>query len=556
MLLPKKAFDPGFWRAAPEKPYLKKILAVMHRWWEEECQGPLPEFDYAAFKLFFETGDRVAFEENYYFKVRRALNASALLSLVYPEEEKYFRKLQQVIFTVCNEYSWCLPAHFRPKGALVGHDPCRVDLFAAETVSALAEISVLFRERLDGFLLDLVKREADRRVVSHFTAHPETWEKSRSNWSAVCTAGVGCAVMHLFPERMEELLPRFDAAMECFLSGFSREGVCKEGVMYWTYGFGYFTVYADLLRSFTNGERDYFARRDVRNIASFFQKTFLSGNASVPFSDREDDMRNFQPALLRRLQELCPRDVSVCHPEYADPEDFCARWCFDLREFIWAGEFPKKQDSDIMEFFAPDAGWFLKREKTYGFCAKGGCNNEPHNHNDVGAFAFFKNGRQIVCDPGRGEYTRQYFDNELRYDHVETSSRGHSVPIIGGKLQKFGEQYAAKELAFERGVLSMDIAGAYGDESIRKVLRTLACAETTVTLSDTFDCDGAVVERIASFEEPKLCGNTVRIGEGKLTFDPSQASVSISSEPNTMNGKPIWFTDFALTGKTFALKME
>lgn len=554
MLLCEKAYDPAFWQSVPEKKCYEKILNVMKKWWQMDCEMSFVQLTYADFKLYFDTGDRVAYEEPY-FSRRRAMNASALLALVYPEETKYIDKLQEVLFAICNEYTWCLPAHLRP-ASLEEHDPCRVDLFAAETASSLAEISELLKDRLDRFLLNLMKREIDRRVVTHLEEHPESWERTHSNWAAVCTGGVGCAVMHLFPERMEKLLPRFDAAMDNFLSGFSKEGVCMEGALYWTYGFGYFTIYADLLRNFTKGKRNYFARQDVKNAASFFQKVFLSDAAVVPFSDIEEGMDNYQPGLLCYLAKACSENVKLYRPEYAAPEDVCARWCLDLREFIWAEETPPTTRDETMEFFAPDAGWFLKREKTYGFCSKGGHNKEQHNHNDVGAFAFLKNGRQIVCDPGRGEYTRQYFDKATRYDHVETSSRGHSVPIIDGKFQKFGEEFAAKDMTFVNGILSMDIAGAYGEESIRSVRRSFAFAENSVTLHDVFDCDGEIVERMASFDEPQVCGHTVTIGAGKLTFDPLQASVSITSEPNTMNGNLIWFTDFVLTGNEFSLTME
>ena len=47
-------------------------------------------------------------------------------------------------------------------------------------------------------------------------------------------------------------------------------------------------------------------------------------------------------------------------------------------------------DKVCAEYYAPDAQWFIKRTPFYGFAVKGGCNNEHHNHNDVGSFIFAK----------------------------------------------------------------------------------------------------------------------------------------------------------------------
>ena len=43
---------------------------------------------------------------------------------------------------------------------------------------------------------------------------------------------------------------------------------------------------------------------------------------------------------------------------------------------------------------------------------KAGDNKESHNHNDIGVFLLNVGGDKIVTDPGRGEYTSDYFSSK------------------------------------------------------------------------------------------------------------------------------------------------
>src|SRR5690606_39665769 len=57
---------------------------------------------------------------------------------------------------------------------------------------------------------------------------------------------------------------------------------------------------------------------------------------------------------------------------------------------------------------------YLKDANTF-FAAKGGYNNESHNHNDIGSFILYKEGKPLFIDAGVGTYTKKTFSNE-RYD--------------------------------------------------------------------------------------------------------------------------------------------
>jgi len=97
---------------------------------------------------------------------------------------------------------------------------------------------------------------------------------------------------------------------------------------------------------------------------------------------------------------------------------------------------------------------------------KGGHNDEPHNHNDLGQFIIHCGGENILCDPGAGLYTQAYFAPG-REQLLHISSSGHNVPLIEGQEQSSGRQAQAHvleaKLAEDGGELNttFDLTFAY-----------------------------------------------------------------------------------------------
>ena len=283
MKLLKRAHDKDFWVEVREKECYARYRQELFSLWEKHCTESLPLLTYTDFKRYWDTGDRGIYEGKY-FSRRLAMDCSALLAMIYPEEEKYLSKLMDVIYVICDEYTWCLPAHQK---VLETNNNSVIDLFASETGFALAEIYTMLEDRLEPLIKNRIRAEIERRIITSYKSREPYawWETSGSNWNAVCTGSVACTVMLLYPELFESLKPRFDRAIEYYLGGFADDGICIEGCGYWHYGFGFFAVYADMVREFTGGRTDLFAREKVRTVSTFIQKMFLSGNASVSFAD-------------------------------------------------------------------------------------------------------------------------------------------------------------------------------------------------------------------------------------------------------------------------------
>ena len=153
----------------------------------------------------------------------------------------------------------------------------------------------------------------------------------------------------------------------------------------------------------------------------------------------------------------------------------------------------------------------------------------------------------MLCDLGSGVYTRQYFSKE-RYDILECSSRGHSVPIIDGKYQLFGKQYASKNVAYTDGIFSTDISGAYALDELKSLKRSFSFTDSTVTLTDEFDyCgDGIITERIVTLKAPTVTSDgEIAVDGVLLKYDPSVCTVSVSAE-GRLCGDECYFIDFTL----------
>ena len=81
---------------------------------------------------------------------------------------------------------------------------------------------------------------------------------------------------------------------------------------------------------------------------------------------------------------------------------------------------------------------------TDGFfvAAKGGHNNESHNHNDVGNFIVYLDGLPVLINAHIETYTGKTFSSS-RHEIWTMQSNCHNVPTIAGFQQASGITYAA-----------------------------------------------------------------------------------------------------------------
>lgn len=522
---------------------------------------------FRLFRLFEVTGDRADFER-VYFDRRRRLAALALATML-DDTDAYLTALSDLIWDVCGEYTWSLPAHL-PIGieqVQANHVPPEqvVDLFAAHTAHMLAEIASLLGERLPDWLHYRIRTEIERRVFQPVFHNPRHfwWESAPMNWASVCGGCVGMAALILVEdrERLAGMIDRVVRTMECFLDGFGADGGCPEGISYWVYGFGFFTYFTEMLAAFTAGQIDLLASERVRQIAAFPQVVSLGDGRYINFSDAPE-----QAVIHPGLGSQLAARLSVSIPELRPPRfdaDHIFRWGHLTRDLLWTDATALAQPVSEGSFYLHDLAWIVERHiwngHTVAFAVKGGHNDEPHNHNDLGHFIIHVGGESLLADLGAGLYTRQYF-REQRYEFLHTGSQGHSVPIINGMPQREGADHAAVPMHYERrsdGVaFALDLTRAYADSAdndsaleafTRSYEWTAAPPDephqsAVLRLTDTFRfgaSGGHIDECFISFVQPVIEENAVvwQGARGKITmpFDPSVFAVDVQALDTQMH---------------------
>ena len=257
--------------------------------YEIYCIGDeIPQLRYNVRMLHDRVGTRREFETPY-FKRRKFLSACALLAAIYPESQEYYDKMQDLIFAICEEWSWAVPAHTFDVG-IDGNT--QIDLFSAETALMLAEIYYIHGERLEPIIKSCIERELDRRIFTSFETKHFWFEDCTHNWAPVCAGNVACAMLYMDSERFERNKERLLWPMKNFIAAQPADGTCLEGIGYWTYGFGFYIMTADILYKYSDGKIDLFSDPKVKKIAQYPAHAFMLGNISISNSDSTTDGKN------------------------------------------------------------------------------------------------------------------------------------------------------------------------------------------------------------------------------------------------------------------------
>lgn len=537
-----------FWeslRNGEKSDFLKKI-------YEENYIGEdIPQLRYNVRMLHDRVGTRREFETPY-FRRRRFLDACALLSAIYPENKEYYDKMQDLIFAICEEWSWAVPAHTFDVG-IDGNT--QIDLFSAETALMLAEIYYIHGDRLEPIIRSCIERELDRRIFTSFESKHFWFEECTHNWAPICAGNVACAMLYMDPERFERNRERLFLPMNNFVAAQPSDGVCLEGVNYWSYGFGTYVMIADILYKYSDGKYDFFADPKVKKIAQYPSHAFMRGDISVSNSDGHTDDK-VDAHLYGFLKERFGEEISPLPKTAYTYWPGCIAWLNMSRTLIYP-DARLLSDGELRSVDLPDAGQVMIHEDKYSLFVKGGHNDEPHNHNDLGSFIISTDNGPIFCDLGAGLYVFGYFIPETRYDYFCNCSRGHSLPIINGQYQKPGKERRA-EISHEGNLITAEFSSAYDIAGVSSVKRSFLHSADSIVMKDEFVGEvKSVTERFISLKEPVSHDGYVEISGVRLYYDKDKCTVKITEDKESfINHRcavnppvptPVFIVDFELS---------
>ncbi|MCK5801653.1 MAG: heparinase II/III family protein [Lentisphaeria bacterium] len=468
----------------------------------ESCLNtPPPEVPDELYLQFSKTGNRTGYQRPYGQRSGRI--HKLMMGECLENQGRFVQALERDVLAMCDERSWTMPAHDAKLTNFEGTF-LTIDLGSVARAWLLSSVDWWLGAKLSPAVRQRLRSEVRRRVLDVYMAALDEedtrgnwWMKGNNNWNAVCTAGVVSTALNLLDSRQERarILAAAELSNPYFLSGFTEDGYCSEGMGYWNYGFGHFMALGLAARAATGGKLDFFQGEKLERIAAYARAFQIEPGRSPWFADGGGNPSAHVWSLVRLVYP------DAVPPGFKPPSVVSGSQIYvSLRAFGQEPTLPESDDVSlpIRDWFA-EAQILLSRsvpgvEVPFGVAIKGGHNAEHHNHNDVGSFTIMLGGEAFVLDPGGEVYTRRTFSRE-RYVSKMLNSYGHPVPVVGGELQVGGRSAAAKllgsEFTDELDRLTLDISGAYRVPEMTKLVRTFVHdrSKRVVTVTDEFEFD-------------------------------------------------------------------
>jgi hypothetical protein len=552
-----------------------------------------PSLPATLFLQYTRIGNRTNYEKSSF--ERRSALASLTLAECTEGEGRFLDDIVNGIWAICEESYWGVPSHIWFQSAdntLPDTGEPTVDLFAAETGSLLSWVSYLLGERLDTvstLVRPRIHREVERRVIEVCLRREDfVWMgfidrgKPVNNWNPWVSSNWLTAVLleESNPERRLASVSKILRTLDHFIRPYPRDGGCDEGPSYWGRAGASLFDCLEILRSATDGAIDLYDEPLIQKMGQFIYRVQIDGSYYINFADAsamvdpdallvyrygqqigDEEMMAFGRWLLedQKLDEtgivygtgrvVAPSLGRVLPAIFTMDEALKTESRKPLPRDVWLEE--------VQVFAARDVDG--SSQGLY-VAAKGGHNEESHNHNDIGNFIVYVDGLPLLVDAGVESYTSKTF-SDRRYEIWTMQSGYHSLlPTIDGLMQEAGRQFAAKDAVYSMddgsACVTLDIADAYPETSIiQKWQRTITLNRgKDVVISDDYELSHSSDEIVLSLITPcavdlstsgKIILSEAEFNGGYLT---AVGSVSYDAGIFTVSSEMIPITDERMGG--------
>jgi hypothetical protein len=187
--------------------------------------------------------------------------------------------------------------------------------------------------------------------------------------------------------------------------------------------------------------------------------------------------------------------------------------------------------------------------------AKGGHNDESHNHNDVGSFITYLDGLPLIIDAGPEIYTAKTFSAQ-RYEIWTMRSTWHNLPVVNGYEQTAGREFAATDVVYaadaHQASLALDLRSAYpAAANIKSWRRTISLTrDQALELTEDYELTASTTPNAFHFltNRPVNTSTPGHILLGAFPAEPTSrgASLSYNARALTVKVTPLTLTDTRL----------
>ncbi len=531
------AADRAYWDAFDGAPYVAAAEAKLG------CDWPIIRA--TAYMAFSRSGDRQIMQHPHFTR-RRALNILAVGEIV-EHRGRFLPDLIDGIFAICEESYWGVSAHwYRAVGNIPTPTEPYIDLFAAETAASLAFIYSILGEELRAEcpeLLDRIADEIERRILTPYLAHTDYWwmgyTKKPNNWNPWILSNLipCCLTFAHDPDRRRTALGKIMTELQHYVDGMPDDGGCDEGPAYWGAAGAALFECIYQLKVASGGAIDLMHDAKARRIMDYVAFAYIGEGRFINFADAAvaGPGRIGELTCLIGREMGLPRLVSLSRALYT-PSSTVTADTSKLRRMLIALTMSRSM-TDLPPFSPTDAECLpdlevatLRRGDFY-LAAKGGHNNESHNHNDVGSFVLYDACRPLLIDVGVGTYTRQTFSAE-RYSIWTMQSGYHNLPAVGGVDQRDGANYRASAFALRGDTVSISFADAYpAGSTLTAADRALTLTADGLTLRDYFAYTAeaqTVTEHLMTCRKPTVIDGRVTL-EGGYTLTAPGCAITVDA---------------------------
>lgn len=550
----------------------------------------IPELTLSMYRNYLEEGSTTVYGAPYRERMEMAMNL--FIAEYVTDSGKYIDKLADVIWAMLDESTWMLPEHtphnpaketqhHKVPGAVGDKYPHGLELGSAYRSGLIALIHHFMKDKLDAIsplISERIVYELKRRTIDAFLNHKFWWMGTGgnkvNNWCPWIISNVLLTVS-LVEDDMERRERTVELALEYldnFINWYPEDGGCEEGPTYWNAGAACLYDCLELLDDMTDGYVSIFDEPFIKAMGEYEARVNISGNYFVNFADSRSTAR-LNAEMLQRFGKRCSSDILHAFGYVMNESNAWFDTAISYRTFrslitppIHSEGFkpcaardtylPHLKIMALRDTDSPDDGVF--------FAMKGGHNDESHNHNDVGSFIVYRNGKPVLIDAGVGTYTRQTFSKD-RYKIWSMQSLYHNLASFGGVGQHQGAKFASKNEVYdaEARSLTLDITDAYEEEcGLVSYIRSGSLHDGVVTVGESIQLkeEKEIDLVFVTHREPMLLGGgRIALAEGcVLEHDSALVAEVEVFDPVGMDTVQAWGSEklYRIHLKTVASSLE
>ena len=458
---------------------------------------------------YFRSGSRQIMETPY----SQNMNAISTLFLAELAEGKgrFMDQLINGVFAACEMTTWSLSAHLNLQlnnKKFPDHNQQIIDLVAADVGSMFSWIYHFFHlefDKTNKLIAERLKFEITRRILEPYMNVDHFWwmgqknpDRVVNNWNVWCNSNVlqAFVLMEEDKGKLAKAIYKTMCSVDNFINYNKEDGACEEGPSYWTLAAGKLYDYLQVLSDVTGGKISLFSEPVIKNMGEYISRSYVGNRWVVNFADASARGGTGDAPLIFRYGKAVNSNEMMSFAAYLLQEGakelrIGGRDMFRTLQSItynkeMAGVTPALPPAN--ETWYSQTEFLYMKNQHYFFAAKGGHNNESHNHNDIGSFMLYIDTLPFFVDAGVGTYTRQTFGSE-RYSIWTMQSNYHNLPLINGEAQQPGRQFKSRNVSFDprRKKFSLDISGAYSqDAAVKSWQRSYTLSSESLKIEDAF----------------------------------------------------------------------